>query len=62
MARIVDAYVKTQNRRALEEMSAHRRKIIETLQPLQGFDVAGPIRQNQDELAIIEAGLAKLQT
>jgi len=59
MIRIVDAYVKTQNRRALDELKVHRRKMIETLEPLRGIDVTSSIRQNQ-ELEIIEAGLARL--
>jgi hypothetical protein len=60
MIRIVDAYVKIQNRGALEELRMHRRTLIETLQPLRGIDVAGAVKQNQDELVIIEAGIARL--
>jgi len=61
MARIVDGYVRLKDRRALEELQTHRRKMIETLQSLDGpLDAASPIKHNQDELAIIEAGLARL--
>jgi len=61
MTQIVEAYVKLKDRPALEQLQAHRRKMIETLQALSGpFDAANPVRQNQDELAIIEAGLSRL--
>jgi hypothetical protein len=61
MTRIVDAYVSLKNRRQLEELQVHRRKLIETLQSLGGpFDPASAIKQNQDELMIIEAGIARL--
>jgi hypothetical protein len=61
MTQIVNGYVKLRNRAALEELQRHRQKLIETLQSLGGpFDVASPIKQNQDELTIIEAGLARL--
>jgi hypothetical protein len=61
MIRIVDAYVKLQDRRALEQLQIHRRKVLDTLQSLPGpFDAAKPIKQNEDELMIIEAGIARL--
>jgi hypothetical protein len=61
MTQIVDAYVRLRDRSALEELQAHRRKLIETLQSLAGpYDAASPINQNQDEVLIIEAGIARL--
>jgi hypothetical protein len=58
---IVDGYVRLRDRNALEELQLHRRKLVETLQALGGpFDPASPIKQNQDELRIIEAGIARL--
>jgi hypothetical protein len=61
MAQIVDGYVKLRDRSALEQLQLHRRKLVETLGSLGGpLDVASPIKQNQDELTIIEAGLARL--
>jgi len=61
LTQIVDAYVRLRGRSSLEELQAHRRKLIETLQSLGGpYDAASPIKQNQDELLIIEAGIARL--
>lgn len=61
ITQIVDGYVKLQDRRALEALQVHRRKLIITMQSLRGpFDAGKPIRQNQNELAIIEAGLVRL--
>jgi len=61
IAQIVDAYVRMKDRRALEELQVHRLKLIDRLQALGGpFDAASPIKQNQDELVIIEAGIARL--
>jgi hypothetical protein len=61
IAQIVDAYVSLEDRRQLEELQVHRRKLVEALQSLGGpFDPASAIKQNQDELMIIEAGIARL--
>ena len=61
MIQIVDSYVKLQDRSALEKLQAHRRKLLDALQSLTGpFDAAKPIKQNEDELLIIEAGIARL--
>ncbi len=62
MIRIVDGYVKLGDRRALKQLQVHRRKLLDTLQALSGpFDAAKPIKQNNDELVIIEAGIARLR-
>ena len=61
MTRIVDAYVSLKDRRQLEALQVHRRKLIESLLSLGGpFDPASAIKQNQEELMIIEAGIARL--
>jgi hypothetical protein len=61
ITQIVDAYVKLDDRRPLEELRVHRRNLVATLQSLEGpFDPASAIKQNQDELVIIEAGIARL--
>jgi hypothetical protein len=58
---IVDVHVRFRNRRALDELRAHRRKLIAELRLLAGgYDISKPIAQMQDEIAIIEAGLSKL--
>lgn len=61
MTRIVDAYVKVQDRKALEDLRTHRHNILEKLKLLPDpFDASRSIQQNQDELAVIEAGIARL--
>jgi hypothetical protein len=60
---MVDVHVRFRNRRALDELRAHRRKLIAELRLLAGgYDISKPIAQMQDEIAIIEAGLAKLDS
>ena len=58
---IVDVYVRYGNRGALNELRAHRGRLLVDLKTLTGpFDVSRPIAELEDEIAIIEAGLAKL--
>jgi hypothetical protein len=60
---IVDVHVRFRNRRALDELRANRRRLIAELKLLAGsYDISKPIAQMQDEIATIEAGLAKLNT
>jgi len=61
MERIVDAYVKLRNRKALEDMKDHRQRLVTEIKSLHGvIDVRLSIRQLEDEIAVIDAGLAKL--
>jgi hypothetical protein len=63
MERIVDAYVKLRNRKALEDMKSHRYRLATELKSLHGvIDVRLSIKQLEDEIAVIDAGLAKLNT
>jgi hypothetical protein len=59
---IVDAYIRLQNRKALEDLRAHRQGLLSDLKGRSDsvYDVSGPSRQLEDELAIIDAGLQKL--
>ena len=58
---IVDVYVRYSNRRAVDELRAHRERLLAGLKTLSGpFDVSKPIAELEDEIAIIQAGLAKL--
>jgi hypothetical protein len=57
---IVDAYVRLGNRRALEDLRLHRQKLAVDLKGKTGFDYSLPIDQIDQELAVIEAGLDKL--
>jgi hypothetical protein len=60
---IVDTYVRLRNRKALDELRAHRGRLIAELRLLAGgYDTSKPIAQMKDEIAIIEAGLVKLNT
>jgi hypothetical protein len=60
MERIVGTYVKTRNLSALREVRIHRIQQIEALSSLKGIDPSSAVRQNSQELAIIEAGIARL--
>ena len=60
---IVHAYVRLRDRKALDDLRAHRRRLIAELRLLSGgYDASKPIALIQDEIVIIEAGLAKLNT
>ena len=61
--RIVGAYVKLRNRKALEDMKVHRQRLITELKSARGaFDLSLSIKQLDDEIAVIEAGLTMLNT
>jgi hypothetical protein len=58
---IVDAYVRLGNRRTLEDLRMHRHKLVVDLKGRHGlFDLSLPIGQVDEEIALIEAGLEKL--
>ena len=61
--RIVDAYVKLRNRKALEELRAHRHRLATELKSINSpLDLSSSIKQLEEEIVVIEAGLAKLDT
>ena len=59
---IVEAYVGVNNREGLEEIRAHRQKLRSSLQRKAGgwFDVSRAIRACDEDIDIVEAGLARL--
>ena len=59
---IVDGFVKLNDRRALDQMREHRKKLREILQERVGgyFDVSRSIELCDDDLLIVEEGLARL--
>jgi hypothetical protein len=59
---IVDAYVRLNNRRALEEMMRHRQRLAIDLNSKSGLSFAAPIRQVNEDIAVIGTGLAKLDS
>jgi hypothetical protein len=59
--RIVTAYLKLGNRQALEDLRAHRHRLATELKSINGpFDLSPSIKLFEQDLAIIDAGLAKL--
>ena len=61
---IVDVHVRYGNRSALEDLRAHRGRLITGLKAFRRqrpYDTRKPIAQIEDEIAVIEAGLAKLK-
>jgi hypothetical protein len=60
IGQIVDAYVWLNNRRALEDLRMHRQRLADVLKSRTGFDFSLPIGQIDEEIAVIEAGLERL--
>jgi hypothetical protein len=59
--KIVDVYVRLGNRRAIEDLLMHRRRLSIDLRGRSGFDYNRPIQQIEEEIRIIAAALDKLQ-
>lgn len=59
--KIVDTYVRLKNRRAIEDLLIHRRRLALDLKGRRGYDYSRPIAQIDGEIAIIEAALEKLE-
>lgn len=60
---IVDGYVKLRGRKALEDLKAHRHRLASELKSLNGLlDLSSSIKQLEEEIAVINAGLAKLDS
>jgi hypothetical protein len=60
--RIVDTYARLGNRRAIEELLMHRRRLAINLKARrQSYDFSRPITQIDQEIAIIIAALDKLE-
>jgi hypothetical protein len=59
---IVDGYVSLKNRQALEELRAHRQRLRKQLedQPSSWIDTSRTIKLFEDDLRVIESGLAQL--
>ena len=58
--RIVETYVRLNNRRALEEMRMHRQRLAMDLKLRSGYDFSLPIQAINEEIVAIDAGLEKL--
>jgi hypothetical protein len=62
MQLIVDAYVSLGNRKALEDLREHRQRLKRELllKQTDAFDSSDLIRPFDDEVAVIETGLQRL--
>jgi hypothetical protein len=62
MEQIVQVYVRHQNRRALEDLRKHRQRLALELKAhaRPGYDFGAPMRQIDEEIAVIEVGLERL--
>jgi hypothetical protein len=61
MRSIVDIYVRRGNRKALNDLKASRERLIVGLKTLGGpYDPSKVVAQLEGDIALIEAGLAKL--
>jgi hypothetical protein len=61
---IVDGFVKLNDRQALNDLKAHHCRMATELKSRRGgpFDLSSSIKQLDDEIAVIQEGLAKLGT
>jgi hypothetical protein len=59
---IVDAYVRLNNRRALEEMMRHRQRIAIDLNVMSGPNFGAPVHQVNADITAIGSGLARLDS
>jgi hypothetical protein len=57
---IVDGYVSLNDKRALDDLRMQRRKLAVDLKALTGFDCRTTIQQIEEDIDVIEAGLARL--
>jgi hypothetical protein len=57
---IVDAYVRLNNLQAFNDLKSHRQRLAMNLQARTGSDFSLPLLQVEDEIAVIEAGSARL--
>ena len=57
---MVDTFVCSRNRRALEKLRLNRMTLVDSFRSLRGLDMRKTVAGLEDELAIIEAGIEKL--
>jgi hypothetical protein len=58
--RIVDTYVALNDRKALEELLAHRQKLILGLESDPGTITGRTVREISSEILVIKSGLTRL--
>jgi hypothetical protein len=57
---IVEGYVSLKDQKALDELRIQRRKLIADLNACTGIDCMSTIQQIEEDVIVIEAGLARL--
>jgi len=59
---IVDGFAKLSNRQALNDLKANHCRMATELKSRRGgaLDLSSPIRQLEDEIRVVEEGLARL--
>jgi hypothetical protein len=57
---IVDYYVRLNDRQALEDLKMQRWRLAVDLKSQMDLDLSLPIRQIDEEIAVIEAGIERL--
>jgi hypothetical protein len=57
---IADVYVRLNNRPALEDLRMHRQRLAADLKLRTGYDFSLPIGRIEEDIAVIEAGLERL--
>ena len=58
--KIVDTYVRLNDRQKLEDLRIHRQRLAVNFKARTGYDFSLPLLLVEDEIAIIEAGLKRL--
>lgn len=58
---IVSAYVRLKNRQALDDMRELRHRLLKDLQAAPGFEPRQALKHVQEDLRVIEQGLAQLR-
>ena len=58
--RIIETYVRLNNRGAIEDLLIHRRRLAINLKARLAYDVSRPLAQIEEEIAIILAALEQV--
>jgi hypothetical protein len=57
---IVEGYVSLKDQKSLDELRMQRRKLIADLNACTGIDCTSTVQQIEEEIVVIETGLARL--